>query len=233
MVTDFILIVEIYVYLDDTEAAWALHSKKGTRMGLFALLGLSLAALIVLVAVLSAIAPVRVTYQETIDVNAPHDQIYDDIRLQDHLMRWSAWPAETNSTCTVEPGEGGDGQVGARTVFYSKGKRFGHQEVVALTPNREVTLTLESKGPPHTPTLKFILTPKSETQTRVTLDFVNVLPRPFNALWRFAGLSAWTRKMHLKDLDGLKAFSAPPHRDATSTVVGHPPTGESPFEHFA
>ncbi|MEM6589906.1 MAG: SRPBCC family protein [Pseudomonadota bacterium] len=187
-----------------------------------------LLGLIALVAVLSAIAPARVEYTEQIIVDAPVAHVYDDIRLQEHLMRWSAWPKETKSTCTVE---GSDGETGTKTVFFTKGKRIGHQEVVHLKENEEVVLTLVGPGPPHKPKLKFELRPEGHGSTCVMAHFINELPRPFNAIWKFAGLTKWTREMHRKDLAGLKAFSEPPHRDMNGEVVGRPPKGENPYEH--
>ena len=184
--------------------------------------------LIALVAFLSVIAPATVEYTEEIMVDAPVKNVYDDIRLQEHLMRWSAWPKETKSTCTVE---GADGETGTKTVFFTKGKRVGHQEVVHLKESEEVVLTLVGPGPPHKPKLTFELRSEGEGRTRVMAHFVNQLPRPFNAIWKFAGLSKWTREMHRKDLAGLKAFSEPPHRDMNGDVVGRPPKGSNPYEH--
>jgi len=190
---------------------------------------LGLAALVIL---LSALAPTRLAYTEEITIAAPVRDVYDDIRLQDHLMRWSAWPGATGSTCAVDATgavAGQDGQVGARTVFFSKGRRIGHQEIVALDPDRSVSFTLEGAGPPHSPRLTFRLHPRGPGETRVVLDFENRFPRPFNAIWHFAGLSRWTRRMHRRDLDGLKAFSEPPHRDADGRVVGRPPHLPNPY----
>lgn len=184
--------------------------------------------LVAVVALSSALAPTRVAYTEEITVDTSLKDVYDDIRLQEHLMRWSAWPKETKSTCTVE---GKDGETGAKTVFFTKGKRVGHQEVVNLKENEEVILTLVGPGPPHKPKLTFELRAKGKDRTHVLAHFVNELPRPFNAIWRFAGLSKWTRDMHRKDLAGLKAFSEPPHRDINGDVVGRPPTGTNPYEH--
>ncbi|MEO0392336.1 MAG: hypothetical protein AAF213_03695 [Pseudomonadota bacterium] len=184
---------------------------------------------VVLILVLSFVAPARVEYTEEILVNAPASQIYNDIRLQEHLMRWSAWPQETQSTCSVEDK---DGVVGTKTIFYNaKGKRVGHQEVIGLKQDQEVALKLEGPGPPHHPALTFKLHPTGEQSTQVLAHFVNELPRPFNAIWKFAGLSNWTREMHKKDLEGLKAFAEPPHKDAAGTIVGYPPEGSNPFEH--
>lgn len=202
-------------------------------MELVIVIGGILAALFLLVAILSALAPTRLEYTEEITVDAPVEDVYDDIRLQDRLMRWSAWPKETKSTCAVDTGAartGQDGEVGARTVFFSKGKRVGHQEIVGIEENRELSFTLEGAGPPHHPVMTFRLSPMGADRTKVALHFVNRFPRPFNAIWHFAGLSKWTRKMHRKDLAGLKAFSEPPHRDADGRVVGRPPEGENPYQ---
>jgi len=183
----------------------------------------------VLVAGLSAIAPVRVAYTEIVEIDAPASDVFDDIRLQDRLMRWSAWPVETGSQCAVDPGPRGDGEEGARTVFLSKGRAVGHQQITRVVDGREVAMTLVGPGPPHRPTLRFELEPLGADRSRVLLHFVNELPRPFNAIWHFAGLSRWTREMHRKDLAGLKAFSEPPHRDFDGRVVGRPPVGTNPY----
>lgn len=190
---------------------------------LYVLLGL-----LTLIALLSVLSPARVEYTEEITVAASVEQVYDDIRFQEHLMRWSAWPKETKSTCTVE---GADGETGTKTVFFTKGKRVGHQEVVRLKENEEVVLTLVGPGPPHKPKLAFELRSLGDGRTRVLAHFTNELPRPFNAIWKFAGLTKWTREMHRKDLAGLKAFSEPPHRDINGNVVGRPPKGNNPYEH--
>jgi hypothetical protein len=187
-----------------------------------------LLALIALIGLLSALAPTRVAYTEHVLIDAPVRDVYDDIRLQEHLMRWSAWPQETKSTCTVE---GLDGQVGAKTAFFTKGKRVGYQEVVSLKQDQEVAIVLFGPGPPHRPRLTFELQAMGENRTEVVAHFVNELPRPFNAIWKFAGLTKWTREMHRKDLAGLKAFSEPPHKDMTGNVVGRPPRGINPYEH--
>ena len=98
------------------------------------------------------------SWAEQITVKAPVSRVYDDIRMQSHLMAWSAWPAETNSDCMLE---GEDGKVGARTVFLSKkGERFGFQEVTRLLPDRLVELTLHGGGPfPQKPRVTFDLSP--------------------------------------------------------------------------
>jgi hypothetical protein len=130
-------------------------------------------------------------------------------------MEWSSWPSETKSTCSLE---NLDGVLGARTVFFSKGQRFGYQEVTNLVEGQSVELKLESKGPPQSPVLRFDFIPLGDKRTEVKLVFNNTLSRPFNVILRIAGIVRWTRKLHLKDLQGLKKYSEPPYL----TYVGRP-----------
>lgn len=172
---------------------------------------LTLIVLLVALAVALVLAvwltPTRVRYTETLVIDAPARALYDNTRLQARLMAWSAWPSETGSTCACE---NPDGEVGARTVFFSKGKRFGYQEVTRLVDGQAVELALFSKGPPQKPLLRFDFVPLSASRTEVRLSFDNTLSRPFNVILRVAGIVRWTRDMQRKDLQGLKRYSEPP-----------------------
>jgi hypothetical protein len=166
------------------------------------------------------LTPTTVYYTETILIDAPARDLYDHTRFQARLMEWSAWPSETGSTCT---GENADGMVGARTVFFSKGKRFGYQEVTRLVEGKSVELRLFSKGPPQKPVLIFDFVSISDSRTEVRLIFQNTFSRPFNVILRLAGLVRWTRRMHLNDLEGLKRYSEPPFLTYTGLPVGAMP----------
>lgn len=167
------------------------------------LFGLLLLAILVLALVI--FLPNVVRYSEKIVINSPIRQVYDNIRLQERLMLWSAWPEATGSTCSLE---NIDGNVGARTVFFYKGKRFGHQEIIDLKSNQKVSLTLVNDGPlKHTPYLDFNLSPISEDRTEVTLNFVNTYHKPFHIPANLFGIIKWTRDLQIKDLEGLKKYS--------------------------
>ncbi|MEM1238277.1 MAG: SRPBCC domain-containing protein [Cyanobacteria bacterium P01_H01_bin.26] len=163
---------------------------------------LSLSVLLVMVVVF---VPNVIRYSEKIVVDAPIKRVYDNIRLQEDLMQWSAWPEATGSTCSVE---NSDGSVGARTVFFNDGKRFGHQEIIALIPNTKVSMTLVDSGPlKHIPYLDFDLRALSDTQTEVTLKFFNTYQRPFHVPARLFGVVKFVRELQIRDLEGLKVYS--------------------------
>lgn len=167
------------------------------------------------------LTPTTVRYTETLVIDAAAQDLYDNTRWQARLMDWSAWPSETGSTCACE---NTDGVVGARTVFFSKGQRFGYQEVTRLSDSRSVELALFSKGPPQKPVPRFEFVPLSASRTEVRLNFENTLARPFNVILRLAGIVRWTRKMHLKDLQGLKRYSEPPFLSYVGRPVRPGPT---------
>lgn len=148
--------------------------------------------------------PRVVEYIEMITIKGSIRNVYDAIRFQKLLMKWSAWPSETGSACAVE---GDDGKVGAKTVFTDKkGKPFGYQKISGLEECKKVSFILESKGPPHKPELHFHLSRINDETTRVILHFRNDITPPFNLIQHVAGIVKWTREMHLKDLDGLKRY---------------------------
>lgn len=161
-------------------------------------------AVVVILTLVVWFVPTTVQYVEQINVDASRERVYDAIRQQAQLMQWSAWPEATGSTCSVE---GDDGEVGAKTVFFNKGKRFGHQEIIALEVNQRVSMTLVDSGPlKHIPYLDFELESITKNKTRVVLKFKNTYRRPFQVPARLFGIVRWVRKLHLKDLDGLKIY---------------------------
>ena len=88
-----------------------------------------------------------------------------------------------------------------------------------LVDGQTVELALFSKGPPQKPLLRFDFVPLAASLTEVRLSFHNTLSRPFNVILRLAGVVRWTRKMHLKDLRGLKRYSEPPFLTYTGEPV--------------
>ncbi|MEM9027067.1 MAG: hypothetical protein AAGC70_01730 [Pseudomonadota bacterium] len=163
------------------------------------IVGLIVAAIAVVI-----LTPRIVEYVETIVIDAPASRVHDAIRYQRDLMRWSAWPSETGSECSVE---GTDGNIGAQTIFLDKkGNRFGYQEVTAIQDKAVVRFKLESKGPPHEPTVDIYTVSMEKALTTVVLHFRNDIAPPFHILLRLFGVVRWTREMHRKDLDGLKRF---------------------------
>lgn len=149
--------------------------------------------------------PTKIQYIEEVEIEAPVETVYDAIRYQERLMKWSAWPSETNSQCAVK---NVDGQVGAQTVYLQKGNQFGYQEVTELLENEKISFYLTSKAPFEQDTrMHFYLNEMGENKTRVSLYFDNTLKKPSHVFPHLFGIVDWTHKMHLKDLAGLKKYT--------------------------
>ncbi len=150
--------------------------------------------------------PRTVEYIERITVHASVGKVYDAIRFQEQLMRWSAWPAETNSLCEVNET---DGQPGAQTIYKNpKGKQFGYQEITGMIENERVDFYLKSFVAPFEEDVRltFLLLPRGEHETEVMLWFREKMKKPLFLVAYFGGILKWVRRMHLKDLAGLKKF---------------------------
>ncbi|WP_299532519.1 SRPBCC domain-containing protein [Ulvibacterium sp.] len=150
--------------------------------------------------------PKKIQYIESIKVNAPLERVFDAIRYQKRLMAWSAWPSETKSSCAVH---NVDGQIGAQMVYMNqKGRKFGYQEITDLVKNEKVSFYLKSHVAPFEEDVRlhFILKPLGKESTEINLWFYETLKRPQFLIAYLGGIPKWVRKMHKKDLMGLKNF---------------------------
>lgn len=142
---------------------------------------------------------------ESIDVDAPRDEVYEAVLDQHSLMQWSAWPSATGFTCAVE----GDGRSpGSQIVFQdTQGVEQGRQTLVSSDGElvRNVMRNRAPRGRYVEPTVDFRVTALSAQRTRVALEFevdppVPRLMRPLARRW----LQRSIRPLHLKDLEQLK-----------------------------
>ncbi|WP_043440777.1 SRPBCC family protein [Arthrobacter sp. L77] len=144
-------------------------------------------------------------WTETITIEAPRDIVYQAVRDQHTLMRWSAWPEATGFTCRVD----GDGMSpGSQIVFTDqKGVEQGRQTLVSADPGI-VRNTMRNRGPRGrwvSPNVDFHVDPVTPTQTRVSLAFdvdppVPRIMKPLANRW----LRRSIRPLHVKDLQQLK-----------------------------
>lgn len=162
------------------------------------------AALVVVVAAVVLFTRNRVQYVERVEVEAPAPKVFEAVASQEALMRWSAWPAATQSQCRVV---GADRAVGATIEFLKDGRVTGSQKVTRLVEGSRVEIELADPSPfGQRPLVHFQVNPLAGDRTEVLLEFDNTIRRPFHLLVRFAGIAKWVRGLHRKDLAGLKRF---------------------------
>ncbi|MEM7341659.1 MAG: SRPBCC family protein [Actinomycetota bacterium] len=145
-------------------------------------------------------------WTETIDIDAPTEEVFDAMLDQDRVMAWSAWPEATGFTCSVE---GDSTSPGSEIVFRDKkGTIQGRQRIIAVE-GRRVRNQLQNRGPfgrTMTPTVTFEATPLDERCTRAALEFEADVPLPAGVRHLVqAGMSRWVRRLHVRDLEMLKS----------------------------
>lgn len=152
-------------------------------------------------------------WTESIVVDRPAAQVHAAIADEHRLMAWSAWPAATGYSCSVD----GDGRsVGSTIVFRDPtGVEQGRQRLARVEPDR-IEYRLRNNGPRGrvmTPEVDFRLEALDDDRTRVHLDFRATAPLPPVAR-RIAELliGRRVRRLHVEDLELLKAHveHAPP-----------------------
>lgn len=145
-------------------------------------------------------------WTETVTIDKPVAEVFEAVRDQRVLMRWSAWPDATGYSCAVE----GDGRsVGSAIVFTdSGGTEQGRQRIVEIGAGL-VRNRLRNRGPRGQwiePAIDFRLEPY-RNGTKVELDF-DVEP-PVPALLRPIAnryLERKVRPLHVEDLRRLKVL---------------------------
>ncbi|KGI66776.1 SRPBCC family protein [Mycolicibacterium rufum] len=145
-------------------------------------------------------------WTESVTIDRPLARVRQAIADENELLQWSAWPEATGYTCRID----GDGRsIGSAIVFTdTKGTTQGRQILHALD-NRSVDYRMRNRGPggrEMTPHLKFRLEDVDGARTRVHLDFHAEAPLPLGLRHLVeAAMGRRVRKLHVKDLDQLKA----------------------------
>lgn len=144
-------------------------------------------------------------WTESIDIEATSEQVLPAVADEHRLMQWSAWPAATGYTCSVD----GDGvSPGSAIVFRdAAGREQGRQRLQRARADL-VEYRLTNRGPggrEMTPEVDFRLQPLDGGRTRVHLDFraTPPLPTPLRQLAELA-MSRRVRALHVEDLRLLK-----------------------------
>ena len=145
-------------------------------------------------------------WRESIDVDRPMTVVQAAIADEHRLMQWSAWPAATGYTFTVE----GDGaSVGSAIVFRDDGGiEQGRQSLERVTSDL-VAYRLRNRVPGGrvmTPEVDFRLESLDGDRTRVHLDFRARAPLPAGVRQAVEFLvGRRVRALHVEDLRLLKA----------------------------
>ncbi|MCS6918041.1 MAG: SRPBCC family protein [Chitinophagales bacterium] len=180
------------------------------RFLLAAVLVLALVAVI-----LSAVAPTRMELTRDIYIQAPLQQVWQQVSTLQQMDRWSPWnELDPNMKKTIE---GTDGTVGA--VMHWEGNQdagSGKQTISAVEPLHRIDLKIEFLKPFRSEADSYIQVDDSGGGTQVTWGFSSVTPRPFNIVYIFMDMEKLIGQDYEKGLRRLKELTEQEHLSAPS-----------------
>jgi hypothetical protein len=153
----------------------------------FIILGIVLAVVLAAIAVLSLVAPKRISIRSVQLIQAPKEVVYDQLRFMKNFPNWS--PFKVQDPEQKHSISGPDGSVGATFNWEGvKEKSKGHQKVVALKENERVELRCEITVPfESNPSFNYDLIEKAGG-VEVVQEFDVAMPFPANVFGLLFGL---------------------------------------------
>lgn len=173
-------------------------------MKILRIIGIALLVLLLAVAVLSLIAPKKMSVERETTINAPPQVVYDHVRSFSSFGKWSPW--EELDPNMQKKYEGRDGEVGS-TYHWAGNENAGKgvQEIVALQPNEQVDIKLTFTEPfASVANTQFLLSKTPEGNTKTVWSLESEMPIPFNVLGLLMNLSDGVGKDYEKGLAKLK-----------------------------
>ena len=164
-----------------------------------------LIGLLLLVFILSSIAPKTYSVEKSIRINRPLNEVYDfvsHLRNQDQWAKWNTLDPDMKKTF-----HGEDGKIGFRSAWESDHKEVGagQQTITALEENKAIYTKLEFFKPFKSESDAYIKTEKvDETTTDVYWGFTGVMNPPMNVMLLFMNMSKMVGKDFEEGLAKLK-----------------------------
>jgi Polyketide cyclase / dehydrase and lipid transport len=166
-------------------------------------IGFLFGILIIAVIILAFVAPKRISITSTQFINAPKQQVFDQIRFMKNYPKWSPFKQQDpEQKFTISET---DGQVGASFSWEGvKEKSKGSQKIVALDSNGVVKINCNITEPfQSNPTFNYTLTEKN-AGVEIVQDFVAEMPVPSNIFGMLLGLKDKIAATNKQGLDLLK-----------------------------
>ncbi|MEQ1744814.1 MAG: SRPBCC family protein [Saprospiraceae bacterium] len=140
--------------------------------------------------------------ERSIEIDAPKDVVYDQVRLFENFPAWSPWaPLDPNMKTSIE---GTDGTVGAVYKWAGNDKvGVGQETITALAPDR-IDIKITFIEPFESTSPSYMLFEENDKKTKVTWGFDMHIAFPWNGLAMFTDMDAGVGKDYEKGLGNLK-----------------------------
>lgn len=146
-------------------------------------------ALIIIVFILSSIAPKEYEASRSTQINKPVEEVYDYLRFVKNQNNWAKWNRIDPDMEHKYTGE--DGTVGFESYWNSQDKRVGEgkQTISRLIENERIDTLLEFIRPFKSRSDAYLTTEKvDENTTLVTWGFTGRMNPPMNVMLLFMNM---------------------------------------------
>jgi effector-binding domain-containing protein len=174
---------------------------KALKIILFIVIGL-----VVIVAVLSFVAPVKMHAERSIFIKAPKEAIFTNVKMFSNYPKWSPWLEKDSNAKTAIAGM--DGTVGAKYSWEGNsdvGK--GEQTISKMEVNKSIETDLHFIKPWEGKATSYIHLEDSADGTKVIWGFNSEMSRPFNIMGLFMSMDKAIGDEYDKGLGKLKMVS--------------------------
>lgn len=172
-------------------------------MHIIIIIVLVLLAIVALLLIAGVFIPKKFTVSVSTIIDKPVAEVFDYVKMIRNQEKYNVWIMEDPQLSLTYSGT--DGEVGFTSSWNSKigGVGEGSQTIVQITPNERIDIDLHFIRPmPGDQKAATIVSPISENQTKVVLDFYNTSTYPFSILAYLIGgkLVAKAQKQTLANL---------------------------------
>lgn len=174
-------------------------------MKTLAIIGIILGVIAVVLFILAAVAPKHITVQHTIAIDAPKDEVFDQVRYFKNFSNWSPWLVTDPQQKSFVKGT--DGQVGVESHWEGVAEKSkGLQTLTKMELGNSLEIQCDISQPFEAKPVFHYTFQQKGNQTIVTQTFDNDLPIPANIFGLLFNVKASISKVNELGLSRLKSF---------------------------
>jgi len=142
--------------------------------------------LVVVVAALAFIAPVKMHSERSVFIKAPKEAVFANVKTFENCQKWSPWrEKDTTAKITIS---GTDGTVGSKFSWDgNKDMGSGEQTITKIEDNKSIESDLHFLKPWDAHAASYVHLEDSAGGTKATWGFNSEMPRPWNVMHLFIG----------------------------------------------
>lgn len=152
----------------------------------------------------------NISYEKSININAPVDSVWKNINSLAAMDKWSPWVDKDPAMKRTNSGT--DGTVGAKFCWVSDKKDVGKgcQTIAKLTPNTRIDTDLEFDNGYKSEAKAYVQLTPNGTGTKATWGFTSEMPYPWRIMKLFMNMDKMLDPDYTLGLNRLKKLSEQP-----------------------